>query len=180
MFCLAIKGFSKNKYFLNCNCNGVLFNKLPWPEESDGIFRSSSQAATCLPHTVEASHCPLIVEYQARKLWIPIFIIFGLTRPGIEPESIVSEANALSKIYSRLVLLPRKKLVSHCFYCQERNWLHTVPLIVEYQARKLWIPIFIIFGLTRPGIEPESIVSEANALSKNLFSLSSIAKKETS
>ena len=26
--------------------------------DSERIFRSSSQAATCLPHTEEASHCP--------------------------------------------------------------------------------------------------------------------------
>ena len=32
--------------------------------------------------------------------------------------------------------------------------LHTVPAIAERQARKLRIPIFIVFGLTRPGIEP--------------------------
>ena len=35
-------------------------------------------------------------ERQAGKLWIPIFIIFGLTRPGIEPESTASVADALS------------------------------------------------------------------------------------
>ena len=26
-----------------------LFSKLPWPRDNDGIFRSSSQVATCLP-----------------------------------------------------------------------------------------------------------------------------------
>ena len=36
------------------------------------------------------------VERQAGKLWIPIFIVFGLTRLGIEPESTVSVADALS------------------------------------------------------------------------------------
>ena len=41
----------------NCNCNYILFTKLPWPGDSEGTFRSSSQAATCLPHTAEASHC---------------------------------------------------------------------------------------------------------------------------
>ena len=43
--------------------------------------------------------------------------------------------------------------------------LHTVPLIAERQAGKLWIPIFIVFGLTRPGIEPESTASVEDALS---------------
>ena len=42
----------------------------------------SSPAATCLR--------------QPGKLWIPIFLIFGLTRPGIEPEFTVSVAEALS------------------------------------------------------------------------------------
>ena len=62
-------------------------------------FRSSSQAATCPSvyrtrwrlHTV-----PLIAERQAGKLRIPIFIVFGLTRPGIEPVSTASVADARS------------------------------------------------------------------------------------
>ena len=40
---------------------------------------------------VEASHCPF-----KRKLLIPILVVFGLTRPGIEPVSTVSVADALS------------------------------------------------------------------------------------
>ena len=27
---------------LNCNCNYILFTKLPWPGDSEGTFRSSS------------------------------------------------------------------------------------------------------------------------------------------
>ena len=37
-----------------------------------------------------------------------------------------------------------------------RRRLHTVPLIAKCQVRKLRIPIMIVFGLTRPGIEPKS------------------------
>ena len=59
------------------------------------VFESSYHLPTCLPHMVEASHCFLIAERQAGKLWIPIFIDFDFTRPGIEPESIVSIADAL-------------------------------------------------------------------------------------
>ena len=84
---------------INCNCNYILFTKLPWPGDSERTFRSSSQAATCPPvyHTRRRLHTvPLIAERQAGKLWIPIFIVFGLTRPGIEPESTVSVADALS------------------------------------------------------------------------------------
>ena len=46
-----------------------------------------------------------------------------------------------------------------------RRRLHTVPLIAERQAGKLWIPIFIVFCLIRPGIEPRSTDSVADALS---------------
>ena len=83
----------------NCNCNYILFTKLPWPGDSEGTFRSSSQAATCPPvyHTRRRLHTvPLIAERQAGKLWIPIFIVFGLTRLGIEPESTASVADTLS------------------------------------------------------------------------------------
>ena len=83
----------------NCNCNYILFTKLPWPGDSEGTFRSSSQAATCpsVYHTRWRLHTvPLIAERQAGKLWIPIFIVFGLTRPGIEPVSTASVADALS------------------------------------------------------------------------------------
>ena len=76
-----------------------LFTKLPWPGDSEGTFRSSSQAATCpsVYHTRWRLHTvPLIAERQAGKLWIPIFIVFGLNRPGIEPVSTASVADALS------------------------------------------------------------------------------------
>ena len=50
---------------------GILFTKLPWPGDSEGTFRSSSQAATCPPvylkrrrlHTV-----PLVAVRQPGKL----------------------------------------------------------------------------------------------------------------
>ena len=53
------------------NCNYILFTKLPWPEDSEGTSRSSSQAATCPPvyHTRRRLHnVPLIAEGQAGKL----------------------------------------------------------------------------------------------------------------
>ena len=55
----------------NCNCNYILFTKLPWPGDSEGTFRSSSQAATCpsVYHTRRRLHTvPLIAERQAGKL----------------------------------------------------------------------------------------------------------------
>ena len=54
-----------------CNCNYILFTKLPWPGDSEGTFRSSSQAATCpsVYHTRWRLHTvPLIAERQAGKL----------------------------------------------------------------------------------------------------------------
>ena len=46
-----------------------------------------------------------------------------------------------------------------------RRSLHTNPLIAECQAGKLRISIFMVFGLTRLGIESKSTVSVADALS---------------
>ena len=97
---------------ITCNRNYILFTKLPWPGDSKGTFRSSSQAATCPPvyHTRRRLHTvPFNAERQAGKLWIPIFIVFGLTRPGIEPESIVSVADAL---FSR-PLIDSRPLLDH-------------------------------------------------------------------
>ena len=51
--------------------NYILFTKLPWPGDSEGTFRSSSQAATCpsVCHTRRRLHtAPLIAERQAGKL----------------------------------------------------------------------------------------------------------------
>ena len=81
------------------NCNYILFTKLPWPRDSEGTVRSSSQAATCQPiyHTRRRLHTvPLIAERYAGKLRIPMFIVFGLTRPEIKPASTALVADALS------------------------------------------------------------------------------------
>ena len=55
----------------NCNCNYILFTKLPWPGDSEGTFRSSSQAAT--PAHLSTTHgggstLSLFVKRQAKKL----------------------------------------------------------------------------------------------------------------
>ena len=59
------------------------------------VFESSCHLSTCLHQTVEALHCPCGAERHIGKLSIPTFIVFGLTRPGIEPEFTVSVADAL-------------------------------------------------------------------------------------
>ena len=74
-------------------------HQVPWPGDNEEIFRTLSQAATSSPvyHTRQRLHAvPLIAESQAGELQISIFIVFGLTRPGIEPESTASVADALS------------------------------------------------------------------------------------
>ena len=74
------------------NCIYILFTKLPWSGDSEGTVRSSSQVATCpsVYHTRWRLHTLLLVaERQTEKL-------FGLTRPGIEPQSTVLVADALS------------------------------------------------------------------------------------
>ena len=51
--------------------NYILFTKLPWPENSEGTFQSSSQAASCptVYHTQRRLHTvPIIAERQAEKL----------------------------------------------------------------------------------------------------------------
>ena len=56
-----------------------LFTKLLRTGDREGLFRFSSQAATCLPHVVEATHSLFTAENQAWKLKKSIFVVFGLT-----------------------------------------------------------------------------------------------------
>ena len=47
---LRLQIFGQNPAFIpGYNCNYILFTSLPWPGDSEGTFRSSSQAATCPP-----------------------------------------------------------------------------------------------------------------------------------
>ena len=65
------KNLTTNENTINCDCNYILFTKLPWPGDSEGTFQFSSQAPTCLPvyHTRRRLHTvPLIAECQAGKL----------------------------------------------------------------------------------------------------------------
>ena len=108
------------------NCNYISFTKLSWPGDSEGTFRSSSQVATCPPvyHTRWRLHTvPCNAERQAGKLWKPIFIVFGLIRPGIRPESTVSVADApftrpLFGYSSRITakVRKRKEMRNVCFF----------------------------------------------------------------
>ena len=56
---------------MKSNSNYILFTKLAWPGDSEGTFRSSSQAANCPPvyHTCWRLHTvPFNAERQAGKL----------------------------------------------------------------------------------------------------------------
>ena len=79
------------------NSNYILFTKLPWLGDNEVAFWSFQSSCSSVNRTRRRLHpAPLIAERQAGKLWIPIFIIFGLTLPGIEPQSTASVADALS------------------------------------------------------------------------------------
>ena len=76
-----------------------LFTKLSWPGNSTGSLQSWSQTATCslsTAHGWELHTVSFIAGHQARKLRIPIVIVFGLTQPRIESEFTVSVADAQS------------------------------------------------------------------------------------
>ena len=78
-------------------------------------------------------HCPLYVaERQAGKLWIPIFIVFGLTRPGIESESTSVKANLQCYVSN------------HCFpkaVLHRRMWDsgHSIRIVCNNQEKVLFL-----------------------------------------
>ena len=83
-----------------CNSYYILFTNLPWPGDSKGTSRFLSQAATYLSvyHSRRRLHTVSLIAYRqaVQQLRISIFTVFGLTRPGIEPESTASVPDALS------------------------------------------------------------------------------------
>ena len=70
------------------------FFKLPLPGDSEGTFRSSRQAATCVSGGCLALFLEMLKVLQ-ENCEEPIFIVVGLTQPVIEPVSTVSVANPL-------------------------------------------------------------------------------------
>ena len=106
-----------------------LFTKLRWPGDSEGTFRSSSQAATCPPvyHTRRRLHTVLLIaERQAGKLRIPLFTVLGLTRTRIELELTASVAHALST----------RPLISIC--CEAPNSNQTCNQFNQKAAALVW------------------------------------------
>ena len=90
----------KTSYFAAA-CNelaGLASELLAWPGDSEETAWSSSQAATCPSHSVEASLSLLLLnvkpgscEYQFYSIW--------LTRPGFVPGFIESVAVTLSQAH---------------------------------------------------------------------------------
>ena len=94
-FCIAIP----IKVWSDCNCNYILFTNLFWPGDSEETFRSSESSChlpTGLPHTVKTLHSPFRWKTWNGEVMKPMFKVFGLTRPGIEPKPTVSAAGVLS------------------------------------------------------------------------------------
>ena len=79
-------------------------------------------------------------------------------RPAKEPLSLIRVKLPNAHMSSEAAKCP------HVYY---RRWrlLHTVLLIAEHLAGKLLMPVFIVFGLIPPGLQPESPASVADALS---------------
>ena len=72
--CIKTLYFASDKLFFGgllrntCYWNYISFTMLSWLGNTEGTFRSSSQATTCLPHTMEASHCPFNCWMSSRKV----------------------------------------------------------------------------------------------------------------
>ena len=59
------------------------------------VFESRCQLPTCLPHGGDFKLSLIVLNVKQRTVNMN-FKVFGLTRPRIEPESTVPEADALS------------------------------------------------------------------------------------
>ena len=63
-------------------------NLLPFPGYSQGTLRSTSQDTTCSTTNdgsfILSLSC-FIAKHQAGKLWLPIFLVFGLSKRDSNP-----------------------------------------------------------------------------------------------
>ena len=90
------------------------------------------------------SHCKILSVFWTWSVNISTFYSSSCLRQ-----------KTVKKPFSLQVKLPP----AHLSTTRGEGFIHTVFLFAERQAEKLWIPIFILIGLTRPGIKPQSIVS---------------------
>ena len=119
-------------------------------ETAKGPFRSGSKTATRAGFTIWHS------------IGAPrsgVFLIFTYTW---SENALGSSAN---KTFLFLILLAGYKSGPDCHLSTTHGGGLALPLLIaERHAEKSWIPIFIVFGLTRRKIELESTSSVANAL----------------
>ena len=106
-----------------CNCNYNLFTNLSWLGNRERAFRSSSQAAVCplVYHSSRRLYTVLLIaKRQAGKLWIPIFIVFGLIWSEIKPKFSVSVVDVLSTwplISDLKSMFPTARITRYGFKC---------------------------------------------------------------
>ena len=116
------------RFFCNCNCNYILFTKLPWSGDSEGTFRSSSQAATFPPvyHTRRRLHTvSLIAERQAVNtnfcsLW------FDPTGKRTQVYNFSSRC-AIHSTTDRLTVMVRVRYVGMLFKFKIPDFSHIAP-----------------------------------------------------
>ena len=88
------KNFEFNRQRINMvNCNYIFILQVVSArrQQNDSlIFESRCHLPACLPHSVEASQCPLYCRTSNREAVNTNFIIFDFARPRIELESTVS------------------------------------------------------------------------------------------
>ena len=168
---------------ITINCNYILFTKLPCREASKGSFGSLSQPATCPYAGAPRAKRGPVVSSNIRHLW---FCVVQNRRGKWHNflRILMWSQKIKSSIFHKLICqchfdgpyeairpsdrLPQARGSLSLFVGGPVHmwWrLHTVPLIAESQAEKLWIPIFLVFSLTLLGINHESTASVADAIS---------------
>ena len=106
-------------------CKYVLFTKLPWLGDSEETFWFRVKLPLVHLSTTHYGVFTLssfVAERQARKQRIPIFIVFGLARPEIEPKSNVSVTDARSLIGEYFFFLHPKKISLANSHHNTLNW----------------------------------------------------------
>ena len=109
---------------------------------------SSSQLSRVYHTRWRLSSVFLIAERQSekRKLWIPIFIVFCLTRPKIKPGSTVSVADALSTqplIGLRVVSRTAEPVEKGKAPAPEPSFFTPMAPASELQFFKVWLRLHI-------------------------------------
>ena len=110
------------------NCNYIIFTYLSWPADSEDR-RVKLPLAHLLLSRRKLHMSLFIAERQARKLRIPIFIVFGLIQSGIELRSIGSVADALTIRPLIGFIISREVGVERSFFWREPHKIPTFLLL---------------------------------------------------